>query len=151
VPDFIALTPSAAPIALMLAQVLWDDLNFEREFDMMPRDINKTVAVARTPDQIPFGAWRENGADAVFFGTVEQKGNDVLVEVRLFNVKSRTSVFGQQYTIAARSARKIAHEVSDAIHQQQRGAHATDVRLGSRAGVDPGDCREAQRQRDLRR
>jgi TolB protein len=121
VPDFIAVTPGAAPIAQMLGQVLWDDLNFEREFDMMPRDINKTVAVARTPEQIPFGAWRENGADAVFFGTVEQKGNDVLVEVRLFNVRSRTSVFGQQYTIAARSARKIAHEVSDAIHQQQRG------------------------------
>ena len=121
VPDFIALTPGAAPIAQMVAQVLWDDLNFEREFDMMPRDINKTVAVARTPDQIPFGAWRENGADAVFFGTVEQKGNDVLVEVRLFNVRTRTSGFGQRYTIAARSARKIAHEVSDAIHQQQRG------------------------------
>ena len=121
VPDFIALTPGAAPIAQMLAQVLWDDLAFEREFDMMPRDINKTVAVARTPDQIPFGAWRENGADAVFFGTVEQKGNDVLVEVRLFNVRSRTSVFAQQYTIASRSARKIAHEVADAIHQQQRG------------------------------
>ena len=121
VPDFIALTPGAAPIAQMLAQVLWDDLAFEREFDMMPRDINKTVAVARTPDQIPFGAWRENGADAVFFGTVEQKGNDVLVEVRLFNVRTRTSVFGQQYTIASRSARRIAHEVADAIHQQQRG------------------------------
>ena len=121
VPDFIALTPGVAPIAQMLGQVLWDDLNFEREFDMMPRDINKTVAVARTPDQIPFGAWRENGADAVFFGTVEQKGNDVLVEVRLFNVRSRASVFAQQYTIASRSARKIAHEVADAVHQQQRG------------------------------
>ena len=120
VPDFIALTPGAAPVAQMVAQVLWDDLAFEREFDMMPRDINKTVAVARTPDQIPFGAWRENGANAVFFGTVEQKGNDVLVEVRLFNVRSRTSVFCQQYTIASRSARRIAHEVADAIHLQQR-------------------------------
>ena len=121
VPDFIALSPNVSSTAQMIAQVLWDDLNFEREFDMMPRDINKNVAVARTPDQIPFGTWRENGADAVFFGTVEQKGNDVLVEVRLFNVRTRTSVFGQQYTIAARSARRIAHEVSDAIHQQQRG------------------------------
>ena len=121
VPDFIALAPGAAQIAQMLGQVLWDDLNFEREFDMMPRDINKTVAVARTPEQIPFGAWRENGADAVFFGTVDQKGNDVLVQVRLFNVRTRTQVFGQEYTIAARSARKIAHEVADTIHQQQRG------------------------------
>lgn len=121
VPDFIALTPNVAQIAQMLGQVLWDDLNFEREFDMMPRDINKTVPVARTPEQIPFAAWRENGADGVFFGTVEQKGNDVLVQVRLFNVRTRTQAFGQEYTIAARSARKIAHEVSDTVHKQQRG------------------------------
>jgi TolB protein len=30
-------------------------------------------------------------------------------------------VFGQEYTIAARSVRRIAHEVADAVHQQQRG------------------------------
>src|SRR5436853_2927950 len=32
VPDFVALTPDAADIAKTLGQVLWDDLNFEREF-----------------------------------------------------------------------------------------------------------------------
>ena len=121
VPDFVALTPDAAPIARMLAQVLWDDLNFEREFDMIPRDVYKTVPAARSMEQIPFGSWREIGADGVFFGTVTQKGNDVVVQVRLFNVRSRESVFGNEYTIAARSARRIAHEVADTIHQQQRG------------------------------
>ncbi len=120
VPDFIAASPAAAETARMLAQVLWDDLAFEREFDMMPRDIYKTIPVAQTPDQIPFAAWREAGADAVFFGTVEQKGNDFLVEVRLFNVRTRQSVFGQGYTVAARSARRVAHEVADAVHMQQR-------------------------------
>jgi TolB protein len=121
VPDFVALTPAAASSAQVLAQVLWDDLNFEREFDMIPRDIYKSIPVARSAEQVPFGAWREVGADGVFFGSVEQKGNDILVQVRLFNVRTRTQVFGQEYTIAARSARKIAHEVADAVHQQQRG------------------------------
>ena len=101
----------------MLAQVLWDDLNFEREFDMIPRDVYKSVPVARSPEQVPFGAWREVGADGVFFGTVEQTGSDVRISVRLFNVRSRMQVFGQEYTIAARSARRIAHEVADKIHQ----------------------------------
>ena len=63
----------------MLAQVLWDDLNFEREFDMIPRDVYKSVPVARSPEQVPFGAWREIGADGVFFGTVEQTGNDMRI------------------------------------------------------------------------
>lgn len=121
VPDFIALTPNATQIAQMLGQVLWDDLNFEREFDMIPRDIYKSVPVARSAEQVPFAAWREVGADGVFFGTVEQTGNDVRVSVRLFNVRTRTQVFGQEYTIAARSARRIAHEVADTVHKEQRG------------------------------
>ena len=121
VPDFVALTPNATQIAQMLAQVLWDDLNFEREFDMIPRDVYKSVPVARSMEQIPFGAWREVGADGVFFGTVAQKGNDIIVQVRLFNVRSRESVYAQEMTIATRSARRIAHEVADAIHKQQRG------------------------------
>jgi len=121
VPDFIALTPNATQIAQMLAQVLWDDLNFEREFDMIPRDVYKSVPMARSMEQIPFGAWREVGADGVFFGTVAQKGNDIVVQVRLFNVRSRESVYAQEMTIATRSARRIAHEVADAVHMQQRG------------------------------
>jgi TolB protein len=121
VPDFIALTPNATQIAQMLAQVLWDDLNFEREFDMIPRDVYKSVPVARSMEQIPFGSWREVGADGVFFGTVAQKGNDIIVQVRLFNVRSRESVYAQEMTIATRSARRIAHEVADAVHKQQRG------------------------------
>ena len=121
VPDFIALTPGAAPMAQMLAQVLWDDLNFEREFDMIPRDVYKSVPLARSAEQVPFGAWREVGADGVFFGTVEQTGNDIRVSVRLFNVRTRTQAFGQEYTIAARSARRIAHEIADTVHKEQRG------------------------------
>jgi TolB-like protein len=101
VPDFVALTPSSAETAKMLGQVLWDDLNFEREFYMIPRDTAATVPAARTADQVAFASWRELGADAVFFGTVEQKGNDVVVQMRLFDVKTRQSVFSQEYTTAA--------------------------------------------------
>jgi TolB protein len=119
VPDFIALAPNADATAKMLAQVLWDDLAFEREFDMIPRDVYKSIPVARSPEQVPFGAWREIGADGVFFGSVEQTGTDVKISVRLFNVRTRTQVFGQEYTIAARSARRIAHEVADKIHQER--------------------------------
>jgi TolB protein len=121
VPDFVALTPNAADIAKTLGQVLWDDLNFEREFYMIPRDIAASVPVARAPEQVAFSTWRELGADAVFFGTVEQKGDEIRVQVRLFNVQSRQSVFGEEYSGRVRSARLIAHTVSDAVHLQQRG------------------------------
>ena len=46
VPDFIALSPDAETVgdrARRSAQVLWDDLNFEREFALIPRDIYATI------------------------------------------------------------------------------------------------------------
>src|ERR1044072_5850848 len=94
VPDFVALSPDVADIAKMLGQVLWDDLNFEREFYMIPRDTYSTIPAARTGDDIPFAAWRELGADAVVFGTGQKTdANNVRVQVRLFNVRSRQGVF----------------------------------------------------------
>ena len=120
VPEFVALTPNAAEIAKTLGQVLWDDLTFEGEIYMIPRDTAATVPPARSLEQVAFNTWRELGADAVFFGTVEQKGDEIKVQVRLFNVQSRQSVFSEEYTGRARSARLIAHTVADAVHLQQR-------------------------------
>src|ERR1700741_2690019 len=54
IPDFIAATPDAAGIAKTVTQVLWDDLNFEREFYLIPRDTYSTVPAVRAADQIPF-------------------------------------------------------------------------------------------------
>src|SRR5262245_51387386 len=121
VPDFVALSPDAADTAKMLGQVLWDDLNFEREFYMIPRDTYATIPAARTPDDVAFNAWRELGADAVVFGTVQKTdANTVRVQVRLFNVRSRQSVFAKEYTGSATTPRLYAHTISDEIHQQQR-------------------------------
>jgi TolB protein len=120
VPDFIALTPDAADIARTIGQVLWDDLNFEREFYMIPRDTYGSVPQARTPEQVPFTAWRELGADAVVFGTVQRSGNDLRIQVRLFSVRSRQSVFAKEYAGSANNPRLYAHTMSDEIHDQQR-------------------------------
>ena len=120
VPDFIAASPDAAEAAKTITQVLWDDLAFEREFYLIPRDTYSTIPAARTADQVPFGAWRELGADAVFFGTVSRTGGDVKVEVRLFNIRTQQSVFSKEYTGTAANPRLYAHTVADEVHQQQR-------------------------------
>ena len=120
VPDFIALTPDAAAQAKTISQVLFDDLSFEREFYMIPRDTYSSVAQARSADQIPFAAWRELGADAVVFGTVQRTGTMVRVEVRLYTVRTRESVFAKEYSGTDGNLRLYAHTMSDEIHQQQR-------------------------------
>jgi TolB protein len=120
VPDFQPVTPEAAGVAQGLGPVLWNDLNFEREFYLIPRDTYASVPAARTADQLPFPAWRELGADAVVFGTVERTGDTVRVQVRLFNVRTRQSVFAQEYTGPAANPRRFAHTIADDIHLQQR-------------------------------
>ena len=121
VPDFVALTPDAAEAAKTIGQVLWDDLNYEKEFYLIPRDTYGSVPAARSPETIPFASWRELGADAVVFGTVQRTGNDVRVQVRLFNVRTRQSVFAKEYSGSASNPRLYPHTIADEIHQQQRG------------------------------
>src|SRR5215216_5473048 len=47
VPDFIALNSESGDLGKMLGQVLWDDLAYERELDMITRDIYSSIPVAR--------------------------------------------------------------------------------------------------------
>jgi len=122
VPDFIALTGDAESkaAAQTIGQVLWDDLNFEREFYMIPRDTYASIAPARGVEDVPFDRWRELGADGLVVGTVQKEGVGLKIQVRLFNVRSRLAVFSREYTGTAGNPRTYAHTMSDEIHQQQR-------------------------------
>ena len=120
VPDFVALSPDAAEAARTISQVLWDDLAFEREFYLIPRDTYSSVPAAPSAEQVPFASWRELGADAVFFGTVQRTGDTVRVQVRLFNVRTRQTVFAKEYSGTAANPRLYAHTLADEVHLQQR-------------------------------
>jgi len=56
VPDFIALSTDAETVATAktISQVLWDDLNFEREFAFIPRDVYNSVPKTTSFSDIPF-------------------------------------------------------------------------------------------------
>ncbi len=126
VPDFIALSPDAETVAIakILGQVLWDDLNFEHEFAFIPRDVYASIPKATSYGDVPFDRWRELNADGVVVGTVQKMDAGVKVEVRLFDVRSRRSVFGKEYSGgAAANPRRYAHLVSDDLHLTQRALH----------------------------
>jgi TolB protein len=120
VPDFVAASPDAGETAKTITQVLWDDLAFEREFDLIPRDTYSSIPAARSPEQVPFASWREIGADGVFFGSVQKSGDKVVVQVRLFNVRTRQQVFSKEYNGTASNPRLYAHTIADEVHLQQR-------------------------------
>jgi TolB protein len=122
VPDFLALSGDneTKAAAATIAQVLWDDLDFEREFYMIPRDAYGAIPAARSVTDVPFDRWRELGADGLLIGTVQKEGSGLKIQVRLFNVVSRQAVFAREYTGSAGNPRAYAHTTADEIHQQQR-------------------------------
>lgn len=119
VPDFIApaeLRTQAATIA----QVLWEDLRFEREYDLIPRASYAPIAAATSFETVPFAQWKELGANAVLIGTVRQNASSLTVQVRLFDVTEQRSVWAKEYTAAASNPRAFAHTISDELHKEQR-------------------------------
>ncbi len=123
VPDFIARTrdPETVEAAKTIGAVLWDDLAFEREFYMIPRDTYRTIPAASSFGDIAFARWKELGADALVAGTVEKVGTGSFrVELRLLDVRTQRSVMGREYTGSTGNPRMYAHTASDDIHLQQR-------------------------------
>ena len=124
VPDCLTLTPdeTTAEAARTIAQVLWDDLNFEREFQMIPRDVYTTIPVARSLEDLPFDRWSELGAEGVVSCSVRATGDtQIEVTARLFSVTALAeSAFGVVYTGSSGNVRRYAHQLSDEIHRHQR-------------------------------
>ena len=123
VPDFIALSndPDTQAAAKTLGQVLWDDLAFEREFDMIPRDTYASVPASKAIDDVQYDRWKELGADGVVIGTVQRDGANLKIQVRLYAVGSRQMAFAREYSGSAANPRAFAHTSSDEIHKAQRG------------------------------
>ena len=122
VPDFVALTSDAETVAAAktIGQVLWDDLNFEREFYLIPRDTYRTIAPATSIEQVPLDQWKQLGADGLVIGTVKKTPTGVAVQVRLIEVASGRTALAKEYSGTLKNPRLYAHTASDEIHQQQR-------------------------------
>ena len=117
VPDFIALSGDreTAEVAKVIGQVLFDDLEFEREFYLLPRDTYRSIPAAKSYEDIPFDRWKELGTDGLVIGTVSKDGTGVKVTVRLYSVSMKQSVFGREYSGSAANPRLYAHTISDEI------------------------------------
>jgi TolB protein len=120
VPDFVAAggDANALEFARTTATVLWDDLNYEREFAPLPRDTYSAIPDATDDTQPPLERWRALGADGVMMGKVDVTSDPARVEVRFYDIRSGEQVFGREYSGA--NPRLIAHTISDDIHLSLR-------------------------------
>ena len=122
VPDLLALSNDreTQEAAKTISEVLWDDLNYEREYYMIPRDTYKSIPVAGSITAVPYERWRELGADGVIIGTVERAATGIRIQLRLYSVKAQQLSIGREYTGSAANPRIYAHTMSDELHDTQR-------------------------------
>jgi TolB protein len=126
-PDFVmpAGDPKMTAIAKTVADVLWDDLNFEREYYLIRRDT--TAGIPVTPiANLPYQQWTDAGADLVLHGNAYPSGSNLVVELRLVSVRGATpgtQYFGKRYQCGVQSARgprDCAHQIADDFHWEVR-------------------------------
>jgi len=126
-PDFVMpqTDPKMAVIAKTVADVLWDDLNFEREYYLIPRTSSSSIPVTPVAS-LPYDRWSEIGADVVLHGNAYASGQNLVIELRLMSVKGTTpgtQYFGKKYQCGVQSPRgprDCAHQIADDFHMEVR-------------------------------
>lgn len=153
VQDFVVAPgdPELATAAATLADVMWSDLDFEREYYLIARRSATAAAAAVEPAAVPFDRWADLGADYVLHGTVRRNGTEMTVDLRLINVKGDargTSRFDRRYEqCRVENPRTCAHVMADDLHKRDRaldGVAQTKIAFASDRNVGRGVRRGGQ-------
>ena len=122
VPDFIPLSSDAETVAAArtIGEVLWEDLNFEREFYLIPRDTYRSIGQPASLDAVPLDRWRQLGADGVVVGSVQKTGKGVVVQMKLLQTTTGQAAMAKEYSGSVANPRLFAHTIADEVHQNQR-------------------------------
>jgi TolB protein len=151
---FIPLSSDAETVAAakIIGEVLYDDIDYEREYYMIGKDAIATIPKPASIDQVPLERWKELNADGLIVGTIQKTAAGVTVQVKLIQVATGKTAFGKSYNGSIANPRQYAHTISDEIYQSQlqlRGVARTKIAFSSdrhrellKSGVANRDTKE---------
>ncbi|HXT30968.1 MAG TPA: hypothetical protein VN716_16850 [Vicinamibacterales bacterium] len=133
---FIAVSNDAETVAAAktIGDVLYDDINYEREYYMIGKDAIATIPRSSSIDEVPLDRWKELNADGLIVGSVQKTGSGILVRMRMIRVSNGQTVLGKEYSGSIANPRQYAHTISDEIFMQQltlRGVARTKLAFTS--------------------
>ena len=136
VAGFIPLSSDAETVAAAktISDVLWDDIAYEREYYMIPKDVLATIPKHVSVDEVPLDRYKELRADGIVVGTVRKTNSGIVVQVRLIQVASGQSAFGREYSGSVANPRRYAHTIWDEMYKEQlqgRGVARTKLTFSS--------------------
>jgi TolB protein len=110
-----ATTELAAGLAALNA-ALWEDLKFAGWFSLENKSLYPVAPIAE-PDQIKFSEWKSSplAVDFLAIGNARIQGKEIVVEARLYDVKTQAQVVGRKYTATLDRIRSAAHSFADEI------------------------------------
>jgi len=121
VPSFLVTGSDAELVQAgkTLTDVLWKDLEFEREYQMVGQAGDATQIAPATADALAYESWSQI-ADEVLVGSVRKTDASLLVEVRAMDVARKSSTFARRYACSVRDIRRCAHTIADEFHKERR-------------------------------
>jgi TolB protein len=126
VPDFIVPGGDAKfkDVGRLLAETLWGDLEFEREFQMIDRKATASIPPAATPDALAFDRWQEFGAHFVVHGIVRPTAQGFNVDLQVIAIRGAARGrrdHGATYgPCSMDNVRYCAHYIADDMHAKLR-------------------------------
>ncbi len=116
--SFLPQEPGASPaVAREIGEVLTADLGFSGLFSLV--DPASFLSDAHQPGltsaDVDFGQWRLLGAEAVIKGTYSVRGEDLVLEARLFDTIGRRLLAGRRYLGKVKDVRRMAHTFADQV------------------------------------
>jgi TolB protein len=110
-------------ISLGIADMIVQDLERSGWFRVLDRSayIESAQGTGITLGTFDFKDWSTIGAEGLVKGGFSLQGEDVTVELRLFDVYQQKQIVGKRYESRARDFRQIAHRFADEIILQFTG------------------------------
>jgi TolB protein len=115
--------PDPSGIGKGLAQIISNDLDFTGVFKILDpgsflEDPQKAGITATDTD---FASWSVIGALGLIKGGFSQRGTQIIIEARLFDVLQGQFLAGKRYVGTKETLRKIAHKISNQVYSTLTG------------------------------
>jgi TolB protein len=107
------VTPEEADLAVRLAEVIRDDLDFHVAFEDVPMD--SSLMLILEIDEMTRLAWKHLGAEYLVTGAYHFAGEEMSVRYTIWNLNNMTQVRSDGFRSNRNNFRGLAHSISDDV------------------------------------
>ncbi|HEY5997037.1 MAG TPA: hypothetical protein VIU29_08440, partial [Candidatus Deferrimicrobiaceae bacterium] len=139
-PAFVAASGDQA-LGKTLPKIIANDLGMTSIFDVIGSEayLERVLPTHFPRGGVPlaFPSWKLIGAEAIVIGKAEVRGDQVMLEMRLYDATMGTLMIGKRYSGPVRRVRMMAHKFANEILNAftgVRGVFDTDIAFTAHPG-----------------